>query len=99
MFKLDEIDYEMIGHVLNEEQLTESGTGRLYVDSSNIKSIWFEDTTSMGIGVLSIEFVSGAVYEYYRFPSVLFDRFLVAPSYGKFMWRHIRGKYPYQRIK
>lgn len=94
---LTDFDYQMIG--LCESTLNESEVAKLYVDSSNIKAIWFENTTGMGMGVLSIEFLSGAVYEYYRFPSVLFDRFLTAPSYGRFMWRHVRGKYPYQRVK
>lgn len=97
--KFEEFDYDVIGDILLESILTEAGMEGVYVDSSNIKSIWFEDKTGMGIGVLTIEFLSDAVYEYYRFPEVLFVRFLRADSYGRFLWRHIRGKYPYQRVK
>lgn len=95
--KLDEIDIEVIGR--DNLLLLESSDGiaKLYVDSSNINAIWF-DKTGYGTGILSIEFHSGAVYEYYRFPEVLFDRFLRAPSFGKFMWKYIRGRYPYRRV-
>lgn len=96
--KLDVIDIEVIGK--DKLLLLESSDGiaKLYVDSTNINAIWYDDTTGFGIGTLSIEFHSGAVYEYYRFPTVLFERFLRAPSFGKFMWKYIRGRYPYRRV-
>ena len=101
--KLDEFDLDVIarnGILTEQSQLTESEVYKLYVDSSNIRAIWFKDTmVGLGIGSLYVEFVSGHVYEYQRFPEKLFDKFLSAISYGKFFWKFIRGKFPYRRLK
>lgn len=61
---------------------------RTYVDSSNIKSIWFELKGRVpGQGVLYIEFLSDAVYEYHRVPEWVAELFMQAPSFGRYMWR------------
>ncbi|ASV44487.1 hypothetical protein PBI_SCTP2_472 [Salicola phage SCTP-2] len=93
---LYEYDYEVIGNI-DKKNLTEEDIGRLYVDSSNVKSFWFEDGT-LGMGILTVEFLSGAIYEYYRVPYYVAKMFTKAPSYGRFMWKNIRGIYPYQRV-
>lgn len=49
-------------------------------------------------GTLTVEFLSGAGYEYYYVPSFVVDAFTRAPSYGRFLWKNIRGYYPYRRI-
>lgn len=93
---LYEYDYEVLGNI-NKQNLTEEDLGRLYVDSSNVKSFWFEDGT-MGMGTLTVEFLSDAIYEYYRVPYYVAKMFTKAPSYGRFLWKNIRGVYPYQRV-
>lgn len=101
--KLSDFDLDMIRNSrvqINESMLTESDVYKLFVDSSNIKSIWFKDTMNgLGVGSLFVEFNSGSVYEYMRFPEKLYDKFLGAISYGKFFWRFIRGRFPYKRLK
>lgn len=99
--KLDQFDLDMIrgNNIINESLLTESDVYKLYVDSSNIKAIWFKEGKFGSWGSLFVEFNSGSVYEYMRFPSKLYDKFLGAISYGKFFWRFIRGRFPYRRLK
>ena len=63
---------------------------RTYVDSSNIKSIWFELKGRVpGQGVLYIEFLSDAVYEYHRVPEWVAEFLLQAPSKGRMFWRDV----------
>lgn len=81
----------------NKKDLMEDDYGRLYVTSSNVHSFWYKEGT-FGLGTLYIEFNSGAVYEYYRVPEYVVHFFTIAPSYGRFVWRNIRGRYPYKRI-
>lgn len=84
-----------------KELLTEEEFRIAYVDSSNIQSFWFEEQSDgWGIGTLSVEFKSGSVYEYYRFPTKLATKFAQEKeSFGKFFWANIRGKFPYKRVK
>lgn len=49
-------------------------------------------------GTLTVEFLSGAIYEYYYVPTHVAELFQTAPSYGRFLWKNIRGYYPYRRI-
>lgn len=77
-------------HFGNEPKglIFEEDIGRTYVDSSNIKSVWFKDTGRVpGQGVLYIEFLSDAVYEYHRVPEWVAELMLKAPSKGRFLWR------------
>ena len=59
---------------------------RTPVDSSNVKSIGFEN------GVLEIEFANG-VYRYNDVPRELADAFLSADSKGKYFAANIRKSF------
>lgn len=48
---------------------------------------------------LYITFKNGAVYEYDNVPESLVRSMLKQDSKGKFLWRYIRDKYPYRRVK
>lgn len=48
---------------------------------------------------LYITFKNGAVYEYDNVPENLVRSMLKQDSKGKFLWRYIRDKYPYRKIK
>lgn len=63
------------------------------VVSSNIAEVGWEDE------ILTVEFLSGAQYEYYDCPEEIFNEFLEAPSKGRFFWRNIRGIYRYRKIR
>jgi hypothetical protein len=96
---LFEYDYDMCNLPLNEsiQQLNEEDLERLFVSSSNVHSFWFKDSGN-GIGTLTIEFNNGAEYEYYQVPYTLVKYFTVAPSFGRFVWKNIRGRFPYKRV-
>lgn len=97
--KIYEYDYDMCDIPLNEgvHTLTEENLERLFVSSSNVHSFWYEDKGD-GTGTLTIEFNNGAEYEYYYVPYIVAKYFTVAPSYGRFVWKNIRGIYPYRRV-
>ena len=65
------------------------------INSSNLKSASY-DTESE---VLSITFKNGSIYEYYNFPWVIFTKFRMSESQGKFFSGQINGKYTYKKIK
>ena len=67
---------------------------RQRVSSSNIVSIGYDSSTS----VLEIEFHGGRVYQYYDVPEEEYDSLMDASSHGKYLNKHIKGKYGYSEI-
>ena len=68
---------------------------RQYVSSSNIASIGY-DPVNM---VLEIEFLNGAVYQYYDVPQSIYDGLMVADSHGKFLAAYVKkGGYRYAQV-
>lgn len=68
---------------------------RQYVSSSHIASIGY-DPDNM---VLEIEFLSGAVYQYYDVPQSIYEGLMAADSHGKFLAAYIRkGGYRYAQV-
>lgn len=64
------------------------------VASSNIASVGYDS----GSETLEVEFISGAVYQYYNVPQSIYDALLQAPSVGQFFAYHIRNAFPYSRV-
>ena len=50
------------------------------------------------VKTLRVVFMSGAVYEYYRVPPAVYDKFLAASSKGIFLNKFIKGIYRYVKI-
>lgn len=67
---------------------------RLPVSSSHIASVGY-DTNSQ---TLEIEFLSGAIYQYFGVPENVYESFLNAGSKGSFFHQNIRNIYSYSRI-
>lgn len=68
---------------------------RQYVSSSNIASIGY-DPVNM---VLEIEFLNGAVYQYYDVPQSIYDGLMAADSHGKFLASYVKkGGYRYAQV-
>lgn len=68
---------------------------RQYVSSSNIASIGY-DPVNM---VLEIEFLNGAVYQYYDVPQSIYDGLMAADSHGKFFAAYVKkGGYRYAQV-
>jgi len=63
----------------------------LYVDSSNVEAIGYDDATQE----LHVRFVSGTSYIYRDVPRQLFDDLMQAPSKGSFLNRQLKGVYQY----
>lgn len=67
---------------------------REYIDSTMIKSIGFDASTS----TLEVEFNNGAVWQYFDFAESNWFEFRNAESKGQYFNREIRGHYSESRI-
>lgn len=67
---------------------------RYSVASSNIASIGYNASTQ----TLEVEFLNGAIYQYYNFPEHLYEQFMREPSKGRFLNLYIKNAYPYSRV-
>ena len=67
---------------------------RIPVTSSNIASIGFDEDSS----TLEIEFNSGAVYQYFDVPLVVYEGMIEADSKGQYLAQHIKGQYRYVKV-
>jgi len=63
------------------------------VASSNVKSIGYDPQTT----TLEVEFVDGAIYQYYGVPQNMYEQMMTAPSKGQFLNTYIKNHYPYSR--
>lgn len=68
---------------------------RQYVSSSNIASIGY-DASDM---ILEVEFLNGAIYQYYDVPQSLYDGLMSASSHGSYLDAYVKkGGYRYCKI-
>ena len=67
---------------------------RYSVASSNVASVGYDSATQ----TLEVEFLSGAVYQYYNVPENMYDQLIKASSKGRFLHTHIKNAYPYSRV-
>lgn len=65
---------------------------RMQVSSSNILSIGYDPSTQ----VLEVEFISGAVYQYFNVPEAEYESFLNAGSKGTYFNTNIK-QYPFPK--
>ncbi len=63
------------------------------VSSSNIASIGYENRT------LYVLFHNGGLYSYSGVPESIYNGLMSAPSHGHYLAVHIKGVYPYQKIR
>lgn len=64
------------------------------VSSSNVAAVGFDEDSS----TLQIEFLNGAVYQYFDVPEGLFIGLRDADSVGKFLNDNIKGTYRYSKV-
>lgn len=64
------------------------------VRSSDIASIGYDAQSS----VLEVEFLNGAVYQYYQVPQAVYEGLLNANSHGGYLAAHVKGAYQYRRV-
>lgn len=65
---------------------------RDYVESTMIRSFGFE------ISTLEVEFISGAIWQYFDVPESVFYEMKAASSCGKFFLANIRGQYSESQV-
>jgi hypothetical protein len=62
---------------------------RTAVSSSSVRSVGYDEASQ----TLEVEFNSGGIYQYSGVPKKLSERFLTAPSKGRFFDQNIRDKF------
>lgn len=62
-------------------------------ESSTIVRIGYDDEAQ----TMTVEFKSGATYNYFDVPSQLFEGIRNAPSKGQFLAQQVKGSYRYAR--
>ena len=67
---------------------------KVFVDSENLFSIEYDEERA----ILTIEFRSGYIYEYYDVPRYVVDELLNASSKGKYAHKNIYDNYRQSRI-
>ncbi len=69
---------------------------RQNVSSSNIKSIGYDNSTS----VLEVEFLNGNIYQYSNVPERLYVNLMNASSHGEYLDAYIKkGGYSYTKVR
>lgn len=76
-------------------QIDEISVQTMPVKSSNVAAIGF----SSEYGILAVEMINGSLYYYLDVPKIIYDQLLSSPAIGSYMWRNVKGKYRYVRIK
>lgn len=66
---------------------------KIYVDSSNIEGIGYDDDRQE----LHVWFLSGSYYVYGEVPRHIFDDFINASSKGSFLNREVKGTYQFTK--
>lgn len=67
---------------------------RYSVASSNIAAIGYDDSTD----TLEVEFLDGAVYQYFGVPPNIHEQLMQESSKGRFLNTYIKNAYPYSRV-
>ena len=67
---------------------------RYSVASSNVASIGYDENSE----TLEVEFLSGAIYQYYGVPKNIYDQLMLEASKGKFLNTYIKNAYGYSRV-
>lgn len=68
---------------------------RASVMSTSIRSIGYDSNSRM----LEVEFTNQSVYDYSDVPASVYQRFIAAPSKGRFFDSYIKNLYRTRRIK
>ena len=74
---------------------TPSPIKRTHVSSSNLKSVGYETNSQ----ILEIEFVNGAVYQYYGVPQHIYMKLMQAESHGKYFYTFVRNRFQYKQVR
>lgn len=73
------------------------------VKSSNVWGYSFDIDPESNFGTLYVAFKNkaggrGDIYRYYNVPLRIYQKFITAPSKGRFVWRALRYTYEYSKL-
>lgn len=70
------------------------------VESSNVEEFGYdEENRNLYVRFLAKGVSPSSLYVYYDVEPEVYDQFFEAPSKGKFIWSHLRGRYNYERLE
>jgi len=64
------------------------------VSSNQLEAVGYDERLKL----LHIQFVTGALYEYYDVPKNIYIGLITAPSAGKYFHEYVKGVYRYSQI-
>lgn len=67
---------------------------RISVSSSNVASVGHDELSQ----ILEVEFLSGAIYEYYDVPVYVYQELVTASSVGSYLAQRVKGVYSFSRV-
>lgn len=67
---------------------------RIPVSSTNLRSVGYDPEELL----LEVEFLDGAVYQYFSVPTAVYQDLMAAGSKGSFFAEHVRNRYRYRRL-
>lgn len=65
------------------------------VKSSNIAAIGYDEENQ----VLGVQFLDGSEYEYDGVPAQEHRSLMAAASHGTYLNAHVKGRYPYRKVR
>lgn len=83
------------------DHASEATSDRIAVRSSNIARIGFDltDAARLRYGILTVEFMSGAIYRYFDVPASMHEALLAAPSVGTYFTHAIKhGGFKFEKL-
>jgi hypothetical protein len=67
---------------------------RIPVDSSNLDSVGYDESTN----TLEVMFKNASVYQYLGVPKELYDGLLMSDSKGHYLYENIKGNFEYIKV-
>ena len=64
------------------------------LSSTSIRSLGYDQPSQ----TLEVEFLNGAIYQYYNVPENMYSEMMKASSKGKFLHLYIKNAYPFSRV-
>ena len=64
------------------------------LSSTSIRSLGYDQPSQ----TLEVEFLNGAIYQYYNVPENMYSEMMEASSKGKFLHLYIKNTFPFSRV-
>jgi hypothetical protein len=64
------------------------------VASTNVASIGYDEASQ----TLEVEFMNGAIYQYYNVPAAVYEQIMQSQSKGAYLNTYVKNNYAYSRV-